>query len=157
MSNDYDVIVIGAGPNGLVAATYLARAGRRVLIVERKESVGGVATTEELIPGFRFSACSDAASSYLAPEVAADLKLQQGGLEVIEADPISASPQPDGRCLRIFRDPGRTSRDIEQFSEKDAARYAEFVDYLSGLAPIVRGLMRMTPPDLPETTRAERD
>ncbi|MCP5066334.1 MAG: NAD(P)-binding protein, partial [bacterium] len=86
MSNDYDVIVIGAGPNGLVAATYLARAGWRVLIVEGKESVGGVAVTEELIPGFRFSACSDALASYLAPEIATDLRLEQRGLEVVAAD-----------------------------------------------------------------------
>ena len=86
MSNDYDVIIIGAGPNGLVAATYLARAGRRVLVLERKPNVGGVAVTEELIPGFRFSACSDAVSSYLAPEIAADLKLGQHGLEVAGCD-----------------------------------------------------------------------
>jgi len=152
MSNDYDAIVIGAGPNGLVAGSYLARGGRRVLIVERNPDVGGIATTEELIPGFRFSACSDAASAYLAPEVAADLKLDANGLEIIEVDPLSVSPQPDGRCLRIFRDPSRTAAEIAQFSEKDAARYPEFFDYISGFASVFRGLMRITPPDLPYTT-----
>jgi len=155
MSNDYDVIVIGAGPNGLVAATYLARSGRKVLVLERKSNVGGVAVTEELIPGFRFSACSDAVSNYLAPEIATDLKLGQHGLEVVPAEVLSASPQPDGRCLRIFRDPSRTAKDIEQFSKKDAARYPEFVDYISDLTERVRGLMRMTPPDLPDANFAD--
>ncbi len=152
MSQTYDVIVIGAGPNGLVAATYLARAGRRVLVLERRQSVGGVAVTEELIPGFRFSACADALAGYVAPEIAADLGLAQRGLEVVAADPLVASPQPDGRCLRIWRDPERTAADIEPFSTADAARYPEFARYMSGLAKLVSGLMRITPPDLPDAT-----
>ena len=137
MSNDYDVIVIGAGPNGLVAATYLARAGRRVLVLERKESVGGIAVTEELIPGYHFSACSDAVSSYLAPELVADLKLADRGLELVDVDPLVVSPQPDGRSLTIWRDSARTASEIEPFSAADAARYPEFVDYISGLASVV--------------------
>jgi phytoene dehydrogenase-like protein len=150
MSNDYDVIVIGAGLNGLVAATYLARAGRRVLVLERKESVGGIAVTEELIPGYHFSACSDAVSSYLAPEIVADLKLADRGLDLVDVDPLVASPQPDGRCLTIWRDPARTASEIEPFSAADAARYPEFVDYISGLASVVGKLMRITPPDIPD-------
>ena len=152
MSNDYDVIVIGAGPNGLVAATYLARAGRRVLVLERGPSVGGVAVTEELIPGYRFSVCSDALAGYLAPEIAADFRLAERGLEVVPTDPLVASPLPDGRCLRIFSDPARTAAEIKSFSAADAAKYPEFVDYMSGLAKLVHGLMRITPPDLPDAT-----
>ena len=152
MSKDYDVIVIGAGPNSLVAANYLARAGRRVLVLERKDSIGGVATTEELIPGFHFSACTDALASYLAPEVASDLGLAGAGLEAVQMDPLIASPQPDGRCLRIWRDPSRTAAEIEPFSKADAARYPEFARYMSGLAKLVRGLMRITPPDLPDAS-----
>lgn len=152
MSQKHDAIVIGAGPNGLVAATYLARAGKRVLILERRECVGGVAVTEELIPGFHFSACSDALAGYLAPEIASDLGIADSGLEVVAADPLVASPQPDGKCLRIWRDTARTAAEIEAYSASDAARYPEFVDYMAGLARLVHGLVRITPPDLPDTT-----
>ena len=152
MSNNKNVIVIGAGPNGLVAATYLARAGRQVLVLERRQCVGGVAVTEELIPGFHFSSCSDGLSGYLAPEIVADFKLADRGLEIVPADPLVASPQPDGRCLRIWRDPAKTAAEIEPFSSADAARYPEFVKYITELAKIVGELMRITPPDLPEVT-----
>jgi len=151
MSQKHDAIVIGAGPNGLVAATYLARAGKRVLVLERKECVGGVAVTEELIPGFHFSACTDALGGYLAPEISSDLGIA-GSLEVVAADPLVASPQPDGTCLRIWRDTARTAAEIEPYSAADAARYPEFLDYMAGLARLVHGLMRITPPDLPDTT-----
>jgi len=155
MNSKHDVIVIGAGPNGLVAATYLARAGRQVLVLEQRERIGGVAVTEELVPGFHFSACSDALASYLAPEVASDLGMAGRGLEIVAADPLVAAPQPDGTCLNIWRDSARTATEIEAFSPADAARYPEFVEYMTGLARLVHGLMRITPPDLPDATGSD--
>ena len=94
---DYDVIIIGAGHNGLVTAGYLAKAGRRVLVLERRDQVGGAAVTEEIFPGFRFSTCADG-SGYLCQEVRRDLKPQ---LETLAVDPVAFAPQPDGSSLAI--------------------------------------------------------
>ena len=145
----YDAIVIGAGHNGLVAAGYLAKAGRRVLVLERRPRVGGIAVTEELFPGFSFSTCAPESSS-LAPEVARDLDLAKHGLEWIPADPVVFAPQPNGAQLTIWRDPARTAEEIGRFSAADGRRYPEFVALMSRLAEVVGGLARVVPPDLPD-------
>jgi phytoene dehydrogenase-like protein len=146
---NYDVIVIGAGHNGLVAAAYLAKGGRRVLVLERQDRVGGAAVTEELFPGFHFSTCADG-GGYLSPEVRRDLALDSNGLKIHAADPVVFAPQPDGSHLTIWRDTARTAKEIEAFSKKDAARYPDFVALMQKLAGVVGGLMRIAPPDLPE-------
>jgi phytoene dehydrogenase-like protein len=152
--SSYDVIIIGAGHNGLVAAAYLAKAGRRVLALEASEQVGGAATTEELFPGFRFSTCAGG-GGYLAPEITRELDLASHGLEIRPADPVVFSPQLDGSHLCLWRDTQRTAREIEKFSAADAAAYPAFVDLMNKLAGAVGGLMRITPPDLPELGRAD--
>ena len=101
-----DVIIIGAGHNGLVAAATLAKAGRSVLVLEGRDVVGGAAVTEELFPGFHFSTCAGG-SGYLAAEVRSELNLDSGGLEVLPAEPVLFSPQPDGYHLTIWRDAAR--------------------------------------------------
>jgi phytoene dehydrogenase-like protein len=146
---NYDVIIIGAGHNGLVTAGYLAKAGRRVLVLERRELVGGAAVTEELFPGFRFSSCAGG-SGYLAPEVRRHLALDSYGLELVPADPVVFSPQPDGTHLAIWRDTERTAAEMERFSKKDAERYPAFVELMRKVAGVVGGLLRIPPPDLPE-------
>ncbi len=151
---NYDAIIIGAGHNGLVTAAYLAKAGRRVLVLEKQGQVGGAAVTEELFPGFRFSTCADG-SGYLASEVRRDLKLEANGLEVMPADPIAFSPQPDGSHLTIWRDTARTVKEIEKFSKSDAGYYPAFVELISKIAGVVGGLMRISPPDLPELGRQD--
>jgi phytoene dehydrogenase-like protein len=146
---NYDVIVIGAGHNGLVTAGYLAKAGRRVLVLERREQVGGAAVTEELFPGFQFSTCADG-SGYLSDEIRRDLKLEPNGLEVVPADPIVFSPQPDGNHLTLWRDSARSAEEIAKFSQKDAERYPAFVALMSKIAGVVGGLARVSPPNLPD-------
>jgi phytoene dehydrogenase-like protein len=147
--SDYDVIIIGAGHNGLVVAATLAKAGRRVLVLERRDRVGGAAVTEELFPGYRISACAEA-SAYLADEVVRDLSLASHGLEILPGDPVAVSLQPDGSHLTIWRDVARTVDSIGRFSKADAGRYPDFVDLMGRIARVVGGLMRTPPPDLPD-------
>src|SRR5947207_10378246 len=97
MSGSYDIIIVGAGHNGLVAAAYLARAGKRVLVLERRHLVGGAAVTEEVFPGFKFSVCSYVVS-LLRPEIIRDLDLARHGLEILPLDG-TFTPMPDGDDL----------------------------------------------------------
>ena len=149
MHSDYDVILVGAGHNGLVAAAYLAKAGRKVLALERKEIVGGTAVTEELIPGYRFSSLADGAG-YLSPDIISDLSLGQHGLKILPADPLIFAPQPDGSHLTIWQDVNRTAQEIARHSISDAEKYPGFVDQMGKFSQVVAGLKNMTPPDLPD-------
>jgi phytoene dehydrogenase-like protein len=147
--SEHDAIVIGAGPNGLVTAALLAKAGRRVLVLERRAEPGGIAVTEELHPGFRFSTCAPE-GCVLAAEIVRELRLAEHGLEWLPADPVVFSPQPDGSQLTIWRDVARTAEEIGRFSAADARRYPHFVAQMTRIADVVGGLARAVPPDLPE-------
>src|SRR5258705_4064627 len=103
MSSTYDAIIVGAGHNGLVTAAYLARAGRKVLVLERRELVGGCVVTEELWPGFKVSTASYV-NSLFRPEIIRDLELKRHGFAMIPRSPSSFTPLPDGRCLLIGPD-----------------------------------------------------
>jgi phytoene dehydrogenase-like protein len=153
---DYDAIIIGGGHNGLVTAAYLAKAGKKVLVLERRPIVGGAAVTEEYdeAPGFKFSACADGLGS-LSPTIVHDLNLSQHGLEYLTADPAIFAPQPDGRSLTIWRDVNRTVREIERFSERDAARYPDFIALVGKVSRLVGALMTVTPPHMPRPTPAD--
>jgi phytoene dehydrogenase-like protein len=144
----YDVIVIGAGHNGLVTAGYLAKAGRRVLVLEARNWVGGAAVTEEIFPGFKVSTVADGAG-YLSDKVRRDLKLDSR-VETLQSDAVACCPQPDGSSLTIWRDTARTVEEISRFSTTDAEEYPRFVELMSSVAGVVGGVMEMTPPDLPE-------
>jgi phytoene dehydrogenase-like protein len=145
---NYDVIIIGAGHNGLVAAAYLAKAGRRVLVLEKRGVVGGAAVTEEIFPDFKVSTVADG-SGYLSPRVRRDLKLDSQ-VETVQSDAVAFCPQPDGSQLTIWRDTDRTVQEIARFSKADAEEYPAFVGLMSGVADVVGALMEMTPLDLPE-------
>ncbi len=146
----YDVIIIGAGHNGLVAAAYLAQAGRRVLVLEKRDTVGGAAVSEEIFPGFKISTVADGCG-YLSAKVRRDLKVD-AHVETVPSDVVAFCPQPDGTQLTIWRDTQRTVEEIAGFSKADAEEYPKFVELMSRIADVVGGLMEMTPPDLPEVS-----
>src|SRR5437879_2748625 len=120
MSGSYDIIIVGAGHNGLVTAAYLARAGMQVLVLERRELVGGACVTEQLWPGFKVSTASYV-NSLLRPEIIRDLELARHGFELLPRSPSSFTPFPDGRFLLMGPDKELTRRPVAKFSPRDAA------------------------------------
>src|SRR6476646_8131882 len=119
MNSKYDDIIIGAGHNGLVTAAYLARAGRKVLILERREVIGGCVVTEELWPGFKVSTAAYV-NSLLRPEIIRDLELKRHGFAMLPRSPSSFTPFPDGRYLLLGPDKELTHREVSKFSTRDA-------------------------------------
>src|SRR5512143_4203725 len=120
-SEQWDVVIVGAGHNGLTCACYLAAAGLKVRVVERRPVVGGAAVTEEFHPGFRNSTASYTVS-LLNPKVIADLRLAHHGLRVVERPFSNFVPLPDGRSLKFGGDLAATQAAVAQFSPRDAER-----------------------------------
>ena len=143
-----DAIIIGAGHNGLVSAAYLARAGRRVLVLERRELVGGCAVTEEIWPGYRVSTASYL-TSLLQERVVRDLELARFGYRVDAKDPAFFSPFPDGRYLFMWQDRAKTLAEIAKFSRRDAEVYPAYEEHLERLSQVVEWLLLTTPPEFP--------
>jgi phytoene dehydrogenase-like protein len=145
MANKYDVIVIGGGHNGLVNAAYLARAGKRVLVLERRYVLGGACVTEEVFPGFKFSVCSYVVS-LLRPEIIRELDLPRHGLEILPLDG-TFTPMPSGDYLWRVNDHAKTRREIARHSRLDAEAYDEYGKAMIEMAHFVKPIMNMTPPD----------
>ena len=143
--DDLDAIVIGAGHNGLTCAAYLAMAGLRVRIVERRGVVGGATVTEEFHPGFRNSTAAYTVS-LLQPKIIRDLNLHAHGLRIVERRAQNFLPLPDGRYLLTGE--GRSECEIGKFSAKDAARYSAYQAELGRVADVLRALMLRAPPNL---------
>ena len=142
----YDAVIIGGGHNGLVCAFYLARAGYRVRILERRHVVGGAAVTEEFYPGFRNSVASYTVS-LLHPKVIADMRLAEHGYRVIERPIANFLPQPDGRYLKVGGGLEKTQAEFAKFSAKDAATLPAYLDALEVVADLLRDMMLKTPPN----------
>ena len=145
MISSYDVIIIGSGHNGLTNAAYLARAGRKVLVLERRHMVGGAAVTEEIYPGFKFSVCSYVVS-LLRPEVMRELELARYDLEIIPLD-STFTPTPGGNYLARWGDHAKTRRELMRHSLADAEAYEQFGQLMYRMAMAVKPMLGLVPPD----------
>src|ERR1700747_1423171 len=144
MAQHYDVIVIGGGHNGLTNAAYLAKAGKKVLVLERRHVLGGAAVTEEVFPGFKFSVCSYVVS-LLRPEIIRELELPRHGLEILPLDG-TLTPMPDGNYLWRVNDHAKSRREIERHSKLDAEAYEEFGKSMVAMCGFVKRILGMIPP-----------
>jgi phytoene dehydrogenase-like protein len=141
----YDAIVIGGGHNGLTCAAYLARAGRKVLVLERRHVLGGAAVTEEIFPGFKFSVCSYVVS-LLRPEIIRDLDLPRHGMELLPLDG-TLTPMPNGDHLWRVNDHNKTRREIARHSRLDAEAYDEYGKAMVEMGRFAKPILGMLPPD----------
>jgi phytoene dehydrogenase-like protein len=149
-----DLIVIGGGVNGLVAAAYFAKAGMKVLVLESRSSPGGPATTEELFPGFRFNAAGLDAG-WLLPDITKHLRLASHGLELVTPDTSLFCPLPDGTALTIRTDPAKTAEELARVAPEDARRWPSFTTRLARFARFLERLYAVTPPQVPDPTGAD--
>jgi phytoene dehydrogenase-like protein len=146
MAGNYDVIIIGAGHNGLTAAAYLARAGMRVLVLERRELVGGTCVTEEVWPGYHVSTAAYV-NSLLRPEIIRDLELKKHGFQMLPRHPSSFTPFPDGRYLMLGTSEEENRREVAKFSVKDADALPRYEAMLGRIADFIEPTLMETPPD----------
>jgi phytoene dehydrogenase-like protein len=144
-SNQYDAIIIGGGHNGLVAAAYLARAGKKVVVLERRPLIGGAAVTEEIFPGYKFTEFSYVVS-LLRPEIIRDLELPKHGLKILPL-PSTFTPMENGDYLASWDDHDLTRREIYRHSPRDAEAYDEYARLMARMAKAIKPLISLVPPD----------
>ncbi len=150
----HEAIVIGGGHNGLVAAACMARAGRKVLVVERRPVLGGAAATEEIFRGFHANTGASEAGLFLS-QIAVDLRLERHGLRMLEGPALATSLLPGGEALTLWRDPLRTQGEISRFSKADAEKYPAYLEWIRRATDTLRPAMTIPPPALPQYHPAE--
>lgn len=142
----YDAIIIGAGHNGFVTAAYLAKAGKNVLVLERRSTVGGIAATEEIFAGFKYSICAHLAGSF-SKEIAADLDLKRHGFQLLPLNPLLFAPTVEENPLLIEREPAKAAAGIALHSKADSSRYPSFCALMKDLSTFLRTLYKVPLPD----------
>ena len=146
-SSRRDIVIIGGGHNGLVAAFYLAKAGFKPLILERRDQVGGAAITDEFHPGFHCSTLAHSAGP-IRPDIVGDMQLEKQGVRFITPETCVTALSPDGRALSLYQDTNKSAQAIAAFSEKDAEKYPEFEKSLGKISEVIAEVLATTPPDI---------
>lgn len=154
MANNYDTIIIGAGLNGLTTAAYLSKAGKRVLVLEARASIGGAASTEEVFPGFQFDTITHNVVGF-DPAIARDLGLAQHGLQLIASEINAFLPGQGSAGIGLWRDDAKTADSIKPFSTKDASQWKLFRERMAKLARVTDSIHAMMPPDIGTTKPGE--
>jgi phytoene dehydrogenase-like protein len=154
LAETHDIIIIGAGHNGLVAAFYLAKAGFKPLVLERRHVIGGACVTEEFHPDFRCSSLADSAG-LLLPQIVRDLQVERHGLEFIKPAVRVCALNPNGPPVCIYEDAKRTGAELANVSAKDSAKYSEFITTFQRLGRALRPLLTMTPPNIDAPTKSD--
>jgi phytoene dehydrogenase-like protein len=149
-----DVVIIGGGHNGLVTAFYLAKAGFKPLVLERREQVGGAAVTDEFHPGFRCSTLAHSAGP-IRRDIVCDMQLEKHGLQFIMPDTCVSALSPDGRALSLYQDANKSAQAIAAFSQKDAAKYPEFERSLEKISRVIAEALATTPPDIDQPSSGD--
>ncbi len=149
-----DIVIIGGGHNGLVTAFYLAKAGFKPLVLERRPQVGGSAVTDEFHPGFRCSTLSHAAGP-IRRDILRDMQLEKHGLQIITPETCVTALSPDGRPLSLYQDEDKSAQAIAAFSQKDSAKYPEFGKSLSKISRVIAEVLATTPPDIDHPSKGD--
>jgi phytoene dehydrogenase-like protein len=154
MAQTRDVVIIGGGHNGLVTAFYLAKAGFKPLVLERRPQPGGAAITEEFHPGFRISVLAHSAGP-LRADIVRDMRLDRHGLKFLTPDVSVAALMPDGRALILYRDAKQSAQEIAKFSQKDASKYLEFSQSLAKVGKVISEALALAPPNIDHPSKSD--
>jgi len=154
MTDQRDIVIIGGGHNGLVTAFYLAKAGFKPLVLERRPQPGGAAITDEFHPGFRCSTLAHTAGP-IRPDIVRDMLLEKHGVKFITPEVSVVSLSPDGRALTLYNDANKSAQEISKFSQKDASKYSEFQQSLAKMGKVIGEALTLAPPNIDDPSKGD--